>query len=59
MDGKLLAINTFNIKGFKPRNYCYAKQLFKDADILFLQETWLYEFETQVIGDVLGECQCH
>ena len=40
-----LNIVSFNCAGFKHRNYDYINDIFKDSDILFLQETWLYSFE--------------
>ena len=56
---ELLNVSSFNIKGFKNRNYEYVKYLFENTDILFLQETWLYDFESYVINNVLGDCQYH
>ena len=44
-----LSIISYNCKGFKPRNFDYIRDLFKLSNVLLLQETWLYNFEDQVI----------
>ena len=40
-----LDIVTYNVKGFKPRNYNYLDEIFNKCDMLLLQETWLAEEE--------------
>ena len=54
-----LLISSFNVKGFKFRNYEYIKKLYTKNDILFLQETWLHDFEFNSIGNVLAGSQYH
>ena len=54
---KRLRITSYNCKGFKFRNYDYLKHLFKQNEIMLLQETWLYEFEHREFVRVLPECQ--
>ena len=50
---------SFNCKGFKPRNYDYLSYLFKQCDIMMIQETWLYSFQEDIITDTLGDSCCH
>ena len=47
MDKGTLDLNllSFNIKGFKERNFDYVRELYNKYDFLMLQETWLYKFE--------------
>ena len=52
-------IISFNTKGFKPRNYNYIDYLFKRCHILLLQETWLYEFQNNIITQVLKDSLYH
>ena len=59
MAEKQLKITSFNCKGFKPRNYDYVNDLYKACDILFLQETWLYNFEFNQFSNNLQNCQYH
>ena len=54
-----LSISSFNVKGFKYRNYDYLRKLFSHNDILFLQEVWLHDFEFHLIGDILKGSQYH
>ena len=49
-------IISYNAKGFKPRNYDYIEYLFKQCQILLIQETWLYEFQSNIITKVLNDC---
>ena len=51
-------ICTFNCKckGFKPRNYSYLQNIFKNVDFLLLQELWLFDFEFDIISKVLPQC---
>ena len=48
-----LRIASFNVKGFKDRNYNMIRELFNICDILCVQETWLYNFQHKTIGKVL------
>ena len=56
MAGKL-KITTFNCQGFKERMYDYVKEIFKESDILLLQETWLYDFEHSNFANIIPNCQ--
>ena len=58
MAGKL-RITTFNCQGFKDRMYDYVKEIFKQCDILLLQETWLYNFEHINFANIVPNCQFH
>ena len=49
----MLRICSYNTKGFKYRNFNYLKSLFRDHDIMFIQETWLFDFESITISNVL------
>ena len=49
-----ISVTSFNCKGFKERNYDFIKFLFDRSDIMLLQETWLYSFEHDKIGKLLG-----
>ena len=51
--GSKLKVISFNCKGFKSRNYSYLNRLYKNCDILFMQETWLHNFEKKDINNVL------
>ena len=52
-----LKLTSFNCNGFKNRNYDYIRDIFDKCNILFLQETWLYEFEHKQYCKVLPQCQ--
>ena len=52
----MLKICSYNTKGFKNRNFNYLQSLFSDHDIMLLQETWLFEFESNIISNVLPNC---
>ena len=54
-----LKITTFNCQGFKERMYEYVKEVFNQSDILFLQETWLYDFEHKNITNIIPNCQLY
>ena len=54
-----LDIVTYNVKGFKPRNYNYLDEIFNKCDMLLLQETWLYNFQSNIVNSVLGNCLYH
>ena len=59
MAGVNLKITSFNCSGFKPRNYDYIRDIFKKCEILLLQETWLYNFETNLFNTNIPGCQFH
>ena len=59
MAGKNLKITSFNCAGFKHRNYDYISDLYEKCDIMLLQETWLYNFQSNIISNVLPNCQYH
>ena len=54
-----IKIRSFNCKGFKPRNYNYLRDLFKDSSILLLQEHWLFNFECDLICKILNDASYH
>ena len=54
-----ICIKSFNCKGFKPRNYNYIRDIFKDASILLIQEHWLFNFEFDKISSILNEASFH
>ena len=54
-----LKITTFNCQGFKERMYEYVKEVFNQSDIMFLQETWLYNFEHKNITNIIPNCQLY
>ena len=54
-----LNITTFNCEGFKYRNYDYLSETFNNCDILLLQETWLYNFEHNILNNILQSSQYH
>ena len=51
-----LRIVSYNCQGFKTRNFSYIDKLFKDSDILLLQEHWFFDFEFLNFKKVLGKC---
>ena len=53
-----LKFMSFNIKGFKPRNYDYFFDLYNKFDIFLLQETWLYKFKENIALRVLPDSCC-
>ena len=59
MAGVNLKITSFNCSGFKPRNYDYIRDIFNKCEILLLQETWLYNFETNLSNSNIPDCQFH
>ena len=59
MEGTNIKITSFNCSGFKPRNYGYLSDIFDKCEILLLQETWLYNFETNIFNNILPGCQFH
>ena len=54
-----LKITTFNCQGFKFRNYSYVNEIFKQCNILMLQETWLNSFEHKNFIKEIPNCQYH
>ena len=54
-----LSFLSYNCKGFKERNHSYIKYIFEKCDIMLLQETWLYNFESSCIGKVLNKSQSY
>ena len=59
MAGKRIKITSFNCTGFKPRNYDYISDIYNKCDILLIQETWLYNFESYLFNNILPGCQYH
>ena len=53
-----LNIISYNVKGFKPRNYDYLEYLFNRTDILLIQESWLYEHEHDKVSNILRNSCC-
>ena len=51
-----LKITSFNCQGFKFRNYNYVKEIFKQCNILMLQETWLFNFEHNNFIKEIPDC---
>ena len=58
MDCKL-KITSFNCQGFKYRNYSYINEVFKQCNILLIQETWLYNYEYNNFIKEIPNCQYH
>ena len=54
-----IRITSFNCKGFKPRNYDYLRKIFSKSDFLFIQETWLYNFQFNEISNILSNSNYH
>ena len=54
-----LKIVSYNTKGFKFRNFGYLNQIFDRCDVMMLQETWLYNFESFHISSNLKGSQYH
>ena len=59
MEGKQTKFVTFNITGFKYRNYDFIQEVFKNNQVVFLQETWLYASQHKEISNVLPNSQYH
>ena len=57
MEGQKIV--SFNCNGFKKRNFHYLLHLYKNYDILLLQETWLYNFQFDTIQRILPDSQFH
>ena len=54
-----LKMTSFNCAGVKFRNFDYIKETFNKWHILFLQETWLHNFQHNQIKQILPKCQYH
>lgn len=54
-----LKLTSFNCSGFKNRNYEYLHDVYSKCDILFLQETWLYDFQHSIIESVCVDSNYH
>ena len=54
-----LKMSSYNCAGVKYRDFKYLNDTFNRCDILFLQETWLYNFEHSQLKDIFPECQYH
>ncbi len=50
---------SFNCSGFQCRNYDYLKDIFMKCNIVLIEETWLYNFQHEEIGQVLGDSEHH
>ena len=59
MGANKLKIISYNCRGFKTRNYEYIKDLYKKCNFLLIQETWLYDFQSNDIINVLSNSMCH
>ena len=57
MEGQKIV--SFNCNGFKKRNFHYLLHLYKNYDILLLQETWLYNFQFDTIQRIFPDSQFH
>ena len=53
-----LKIASFNCKGFKKRNFDYLRYLFDKNDVMFIQESWLYNFELDKVYSILPDSCC-
>ena len=58
INDEFLYILSFNIEGVTS-NFSYLELLANRADILLLQEHWLYGHETNIICDLLPDFNCH
>ena len=45
--------SSLNFQGFKTRNYSYLRKLYREVDFMLLQETWLYDYEFDLISKEL------
>ena len=59
MAEKPLSFTTYNCTGFKNRNYDFLRDAFSKCQVLFMQETWLYNAQHKDIANVLPNCQYH
>ena len=56
---KSLSFISFNCTGFKLRNYDYLKCLYNNSQVLFIQETWLFNSQHKNINNLFKGCQYH
>ena len=54
-----MKISSYNCAGFKGNCDYINKTVFKNCDILLLQETWLYNFEFNLFNEKVKNCQYH
>ena len=59
MEDRQTIIPSFNCAGFKGNHEYINKTVFKNCDILLLQETWLYNFEFNLFNEKVKNCQYH
>ena len=60
MEGKNeIVITSYNCRGINEKNHDYLNNIFKNCDFLFLQETWLYMFQHNILDNILSSCQYH
>ena len=52
-------VASYNCQGLKPRNYDFMKLLFRDFNLLLIQEHWLYVSEFKKITTLLPNSSCH
>ena len=50
---KTIKIASFNVEGITNNNM-YAQEIFKNADIVLIQEHWLFKFEQNRINSLIG-----
>ena len=55
MEGKNeIVISSYNCRGINEKNHDYLNNIFKNCDFLFLQETWLYKFQHNILDNILS-----
>ena len=59
MAPRTLNFVSFNITGFKDRNYNFIQKVFSNCDVLMIQETWLYNCQHHNITNVLKGSHTH
>ena len=59
MEDRQMKISSYNCAGFKGNCDYINKTVFKNCDILLLQETWLYNFEFNLFNETVKNCQYH
>ena len=59
MEPNNLNIISYNSRGFKNPNFNYLNTLFERCDFLLVQETWLYNFESNIVNSVLSGAMHH
>ncbi|VDI60449.1 Hypothetical predicted protein [Mytilus galloprovincialis] len=53
-----ISLLTFNVEGYRS-NKLYLEKISNRADIIFVQEHWLYKHEKHIIGTEFSDFQCH